>query len=142
MYYKCVDCGYVTAELNFIGQDHPYGETYATEEFGVCPVCGGDVEEASECHVCGEYHTGEYDLCPECIAERMTFKDIKKYADDKKFPDLEVKVPNIVYHLLSEEVMEDVLLEHLKDNFDYCIEKAIGYLTEDMEDFCEWVKKQ
>ena len=147
MYYKCNDCGYVCEydELETIVDRHPYGDTYAEERYVECPMCGsGDIDEATECSVCGEYHTGGDDVCDDCLQERMTFKDVRKYSEDRKFADLEIKVPNYLAYILDTDIIVEVLEEHLKDNFKHYLKdgKVKEYLDEDMHDFQEWVKKQ
>jgi hypothetical protein len=144
-YYKCADCGYVCEreELNVIENRHPYGDTYAEERYVECPICGsGDIEAASECHVCGEYHSGEGDVCDDCLNERITFKDVRKYSEDRRFSDIEVKLPNYLAHILDTDIIVEVLEEHLKANFKHYIGEVKEYLDEDMHDFAEWVKRQ
>lgn len=141
MCYKCVDCGHATDELDFVKQDHPYGDTYASEEFGICPLCGGEVEEAKECSECGEYHTGEQDLCDACLKEKMTFENIRMYSNDR-FSDSEVKVPCYIAEILGDEIIVDVLHSELKRHFDGYEEEIQKFITEDTEDFLEWLKKK
>ena len=86
--YKCRDCKAVCETPKKVNADdyngvsdlfpnHP-SNTY----YEVCPSCGGTVEEAKQCEICGEYFTSdeltdttEYinggcgDCCEQCIED-------------------------------------------------------------------------
>ena len=66
--YICEDCGEVFAEAKTIEERHPYGMTYATEYWAVCPYCeSSNFEKAKQCERCGELvaelHDGLCDCC-------------------------------------------------------------------------------
>ena len=68
--YICVECEKVFEEPKIIEEHHPYGDTYATEYFGVCPYCKGDIQEAEECSRCGEWvFETEDGLCEICYGD-------------------------------------------------------------------------
>lgn len=67
MFY-CNICETVFDECKTVEEHHPYGMSYATEYFAVCPHCGDtDFVEAKKCERCGEYF-GELEdgLCDVC----------------------------------------------------------------------------
>lgn len=68
--YICEDCGAVFEEPSVYEDHHPYGMTYAVEEWAECPKCGGSFDEAVQCPRCWEYVTKLTDgVCEECYKE-------------------------------------------------------------------------
>jgi hypothetical protein len=67
----CNECGEVFEEPKIIEEHHPYGMTYATEHWAVCPHCEEtDFQEARQCTQCGEYVADlEEGLCEICYDE-------------------------------------------------------------------------
>ena len=66
--YICNNCGEVFEQADIVEERHPYGETYATENWYVCPYCGDtSFDEAQKCERCGVY-VAELDegLCDCC----------------------------------------------------------------------------
>lgn len=69
--YICNSCGLVFETPDVQEERHPYGDTYATEKWYVCPHCkDNDFDEAEKCERCGEY-VAELDegLCDVCHGE-------------------------------------------------------------------------
>lgn len=86
MWLHCTECDHIfeDGELKIVNETlteidgNPYVEAY-----GVCPVCGGQVEEAGYCEICG----GSFDpesliegVCQECLAEAMTEEIMMEYV--------------------------------------------------------------
>ena len=69
--YICCDCRETFDEPDTYCEQHPYGDTYAEEEFSCCPYCGsGNYDTAVECAECGEiisYEEMMDDVCPDCF---------------------------------------------------------------------------
>ena len=67
----CNECQEVFEEPKIIEEHHPYGMTYAVEEFAVCPHCKDtDIQEAHQCEGCGEYFAElEEGLCEICYSD-------------------------------------------------------------------------
>lgn len=66
--YICNNCEAVFETPAVHEEKHPYGMTYATEYWSVCPHCQDtDFDEAEKCERCGEY-VAELDegLCDVC----------------------------------------------------------------------------
>ena len=66
--FICNYCGEVFAECKTVEEHHPYGMSYATEYWSVCPHCGeSDISEAKQCERCGtlvaELDEGLCDIC-------------------------------------------------------------------------------
>ena len=84
--FKCADCGHIfeDGEQKIYAEHHPYGDTTADEYFSVCPVCGGDYEEAKSCKCCGgaflenELIGGYY--CFDCLKASVDFNNFLDFA--------------------------------------------------------------
>lgn len=79
--YKCNDCGKTFTEDEAIVAEErvPYGErSVVCDYLGVtmCPHCRSErFDEAAECPICGEWHTGCDDICDSCIEKIETALD-------------------------------------------------------------------
>lgn len=69
--YICNSCGGLFEEPKIIVEHHPYGDSYATEEWAVCPYCeDNNFEEANRCSICDEYAIELTDgMCNKCYEE-------------------------------------------------------------------------
>lgn len=84
--FKCTECGHIfeDGEQRTYAEHHPYGDTTADEYFSVCPVCGGEYEEAKSCKCCGgafledELIGGYY--CDECLKAAVDFDSFLDFA--------------------------------------------------------------
>ena len=142
MIYICKECGAVTEEPNsYTNRIFLDGVFYEEEFLGECS-CGGEYAEAQYCPECNSYYTGEYDVCDECLAEKMTFDHVRLYSDDRKFEDEDVKIPRYIANILGDEVIVDVLFCELKKHFDGYTDGVKKFLAEDMDDFLSWLKEK
>lgn len=71
--FKCYCCNATFLEPKIIEEHHPYGMGYATETFAVCPYCGDNFEEATQCTKCGEWFFK--DELTNCICEDCNLED-------------------------------------------------------------------
>lgn len=85
MWFFCPECGHLfesgEAESYVDTLDTIDGEPYQ-ETHSVCPVCGGNYIEAEICQHCGSANDPDKMIggyCPECLEERMTPENMKKY---------------------------------------------------------------
>ena len=107
--FKCLDCGHIFEEGEQATREerHPYGSTTASEYFAVCPVCGGDFEEAACCEKCGgvfleeELVAGCY--CKECLKKAVTYDSFLGFATSG------------VRDLNKPDVLEDFILREFLD---------------------------
>lgn len=84
MFLKCLECGHIfeDGEQKIRIEHHP--EVHADEYVHVCPVCGGDYEEAKRCKSCGgafledELIGGYY--CDECLKNAVDFDSFLEFA--------------------------------------------------------------
>ena len=94
---KCTDCGYVFdfEDAGGVKENHWLdGEYLGSETFLVCPNCGGDFEDASDCCKCGEAFT-ENELysgwCEKCLRETISYDTFFEYCEankDKQYLDI------------------------------------------------------
>ena len=57
--FVCENCGASFEEPKIHKERYPYGMSYVTEDFAVCPYCNGDITEAKQCRECYEYFPAE-----------------------------------------------------------------------------------
>ena len=87
----CTDCCYVFdyEDAGGVRENHWLGGEYmGSETFLVCPNCGGDFEDAVECHECGEAFT-ENEIygdkwCEKCLRETINYDTFFEYCEANK----------------------------------------------------------
>ena len=86
---KCTDCGYVFdyEDRTVVKESHGFDDGFY-ETFSCCPNCGGDFEDAVECHGCGEAFTeGEIygdKWCEKCLRETINYDTLFEYCEANK----------------------------------------------------------
>ena len=87
----CTDCGYVFdyEDAGGVRENHWLdGEYMGYETFLVCPNCGGDFEDAVECHECGEAFTEDEiygdKWCEKCLRETINYDTFFEYCESNK----------------------------------------------------------
>ena len=86
---KCTDCGYVFdfEDRTVVKESHGFNDGFY-ETFSCCPNCGGDFEDAVECHECGEAFT-ENEIygdkwCEKCLRETINYDTFFEYCEANK----------------------------------------------------------
>ena len=86
---KCTDCGYVFdyEDRTVVKESHGFGDGFH-ETFSCCPNCGGDFEDAIECHECGEAFTEDEiygdKWCEKCLRETINYDTFFEYCEANK----------------------------------------------------------
>ena len=86
---KCTDCGYVFdyEDRTVVKENHGFDDGFY-ETFSCCPNCGGDFEDAVECHECGEAFTEDEiygdKWCEKCLRETINYKTFFEYCEANK----------------------------------------------------------
>ena len=88
---KCTSCNYVfdIEDAGGVRENHWLdGEYMGYETFLVCPNCGGDFEDAIECHECGEAFTEDEiygdKWCEKCLRETINYDTFFEYCEANK----------------------------------------------------------
>ena len=92
--YICTQCNHIfeEGEEKIIRENH--GEYFgfpAYEEYSICPVCGGQYDEAVDCSICGECHLEEdltNGICDECLDKEVDYDKVLEFlqqTDDLKY---------------------------------------------------------
>ena len=86
---KCTDCGYVFdyEDRTVVKESHGFDDGFY-ETFSCCPSCGGDFEDAVECHECGEAFTEDEiygdKWCEKCLRETINYDTFFEYCEANK----------------------------------------------------------
>ena len=86
---KCTDCGYVFdfEDRTVVKENHGFDDGFC-ETFSCCPNCGGDFEDAVECHECGEAFTEDEiygdKWCEKCLRETINYDTFFEYCEANK----------------------------------------------------------
>jgi DNA-directed RNA polymerase subunit RPC12/RpoP len=109
--YKCVDCGRVFEESEFLAWVEPHGETMIG-----CPNCRGDFDEAFKCELCGEVYSASElieGVCDSCINEykhdhEMCFK-VGECGKDA------VLINSFIAQMFDADEIAEVMFKYLKE---------------------------
>lgn len=107
--YKCVECGHIFEEGEQKQRYEDNGEMWQ-----VCPICGGDFEEAETCEVCGAGSEKLYGgVCSECISkyEHDPETCCKASQDEKET----VKINAFLAEMFTASEIETILIDALKE---------------------------
>lgn len=170
---KCTDCGYVfdyddrTIVKESYGLDNGFWET-----FSCCPNCGGDFEDAIECHECGEAFTKDEiygdKWCEKCLRETINYDTFFEYCEankDERYLDIFVmcdmlncdeapKFPSYEFHQIMidhyksvAKIVTDWEKQNGRQHPDAFIDRCIRFIMEDdgeigRENYADWLNKR
>ena len=86
---KCTSCGYVFdyEDRTVVKESHGFDDGFY-ETFSCCPNCGGDFEDAVECHECGYVFTEDEiygdKWCEKCLRETINYDTFFEYCEANK----------------------------------------------------------
>ena len=86
---KCTSCNYVFdfEDRTVVKESHGFDDGFY-ETFSCCPNCGGDFEDAIECHECGEAFTEDEiygdNWCEKCLRETINYDTFFEYCEANK----------------------------------------------------------
>ena len=86
---KCTSCNYVFDfdDRTVVKESHGFDDGFY-ETFSCCPNCGGDFEDAVECHECGEAFTEDEiygdKWCEKCLRETINYDSFFEYCEANK----------------------------------------------------------
>lgn len=144
--YKCKKCGEVfeTPSVKRLRNTVEYwgSISYEDHEEEICPCCGNDdFEEVYECTICGEYHFDDElacnNVCDECAEEYSGNLDIVYKAFDNRDDRMEIKVHPMIATMLSEEDINDILKDYIKELCQAGHRNVKNFVNEDFICFAE-----
>lgn len=150
--YICVECGKLIYDDDYSIWTEPHGE-----QLEGCPYCHGDLEEAKQCKICGEYFAEEdiwSGFCPECAKNEIDYETALKYFKANNLlrdfffvyywqmcriaPDGESEeVDNILLCAFDQKALYDK--ETGKTTF---LEQLQEYILEDIYNWTEFLEKE
>ena len=86
---KCTSCGYVFdfEDRTVVKESNGFNDGFY-ETFSCCPNCGGDFEDAVECHECDEAFTEDEiyggKWCEKCLRETINYDSFFEYCEANK----------------------------------------------------------
>lgn len=104
--------------------------------------CGGVVDDASECKICGShyYYYDGFGYCPECLDKHATFETAVEMGNAHKET---IKVNSLITHMYTEDEIEKILLNYARTHQDreenaktYCL-YDIAYFSTYLDDKCK-----
>ena len=164
---KCTSCGYVFdyEDRTVVKESHGFNDGFY-ETFSCCPNCGGDFEDAVECHECGEAFTDDEiygdKWCEKCLRETINYDTFFEYCEankDEQYLDIFVMsellggmdCPNNVSYEFHE-----LMVDTYQKNVRYAMESeelfgfmpaCIRFVMDDdgsigRENYAEWLNKR
>ena len=169
---KCTDCGYVFdyEDRTAVKESHGFNDGFY-ETFSCCPNCGGDFEDAVECHECGEAFTEDEiygdKWCEKCLRETINYDTFFEYCEanrDEQYLDIFVMsellggmdCPKNVswdFHDLMIQVYKDAV-KNIKrgnilfgDSYRALLDACIRFVMDDdgsigRENYADWLNKR
>lgn len=141
--FICVECG-KSFDYGSINRRYEHrGEFWGvpcSEEVCGCPHCGGSFVEAKQCSVCDEWvKDDEWDVCEECREKSMTEEVCLEIGEENA---CDVRLNEFLSSAFSEEEIEQILLEKLRQDENKMREAIKSYCESDMLYFVEWVAEK
>lgn len=108
----------------------------------LCPHCKkGEMVEATECKVCGEYFYDEsnYKVCDDCLDKSKTLDTALAIGEENT---TDVYVNGFVKTVLGDKRINEILVDYIRAHYDDSTLKRriINYCDEDRSYFAEWVE--
>ena len=168
---KCTSCGYVFDydDRTVVEESHGFDDGFH-ETFSCCPNCGGDFEDAVECHECGEAFTEDEiygGWCEKCLRETINYDTFFEYCEankDEQYLDTFVmceilnceyvpKISSYEFHDLMVQVYKDRVEQIKRDKamfgktYAEIIDTCIRFIMDDdgsigRENYADWLNSK
>ena len=170
---KCTSCGYVFdyEDRTVVKESHGFDDGFY-ETFSCCPNCGGDFEDAVECHECGDAFTEDEiygdKWCEKCLRETINYDTFFEYCEankDENYLDIFVmcdllncdenpKHPSFEFHQLmikcykeSAEAVTSWEKMEGRPHPDAFLDKCIRFIMDDdgsigRENYADWLNSK
>lgn len=108
----------------------------------LCPCCKrGELVEATECAVCGDYFLDEhnYKVCDECLDNSKTLDTALAIGEENT---TDVYVNGFAKTLLGDKRINNIIVEYIRTHYteDILKRRIEAYCDEDKDYFAEWVE--
>jgi hypothetical protein len=119
------------------------GNTLAEEYVNtLCPHCKkGEMVEATECKVCGEYFYDEnnYKVCDDCLDKSKTLDTALAIGEENT---TDVYVNGFAKTVLGDKRINEIIVDYIRKHYDDSTLKKLitKYCDEDKAYFAEWVE--
>lgn len=113
--YICADCGRLYDEMPTHTERH---DDYYSEPVNSGCYCGGDIEEAVRCSVCGEYHSADMlteKVCDYCLHSNMKPKQLEGFIDGFETEKISFELNGILDYVFTSDEVNEILLRELKE---------------------------
>ena len=169
---KCTSCNYVFdyEDRTVVKESHGFNDGFY-ETFSCCPNCGGDFEDAVECHECGEAFTEDEiygdKWCEKCLRETINYDTFFEYCEankDEQYLDIFVmsellggmdcpKNVSYDFHELMVDTYKERVEQIKRDKAMFCktyaeiIDACIRFIMDDdgsigRENYAYWLNKR
>ena len=164
---KCTDCGYVFdfEDRTVVKESHGFDDGFY-ETFSCCPNCGGDFEDAIECHECGEAFTEDEiygdKWCEKCLRETINYDTFFEYCEsnkDEQYLDIFVmsellggmdcpdNVTDEFHQIMIEKYLTKVAESFHFESARHFLDACIRFIMDDdgesgRENYADWLNKR
>ena len=115
--YICENCGELYDELPIRKEYHGELEGNWYETFAECS-CGGNIEKAYECKVCGEWFSEDIILtegvCDFCLHRELNAESIEEFIGTFEVEKCEFEINSAFGYIFSSEEVNEILMRELK----------------------------
>lgn len=114
--FICTDCGRLYDEMPVHTEHH---DDYYSELVNSDCCCGGMIDEAKRCKVCGEYVTEDdivEGVCEDCLHLEMKAKSVESFIDSYRIAERTYFNLNpIIEHVFTDDEVNEILLREIKN---------------------------
>lgn len=133
--YICDKCGEIRDDFDLRSYREAHGEEITDYSCG----CGGELVEAKQCPICGEWFiAGEIGaVCDTCMKENETVGEALDMGErDKKSVD---GINGFISEVLTVEQINKILTKWVEENFTDHSKAVVDYCETDKQYFCDYL---
>lgn len=109
-----------------------------------CPECGGSMDYAFKCELCGEYHCNseEYNcegVCAECVEDEINVENALEYGSQEAETE-SVSINGFLAFYFSEDEINEILTEMLYKS--HRVEEEADRYLDNSSNFVDFLKRK